>query len=163
MKLITKIAYLTYLFCFSFSAFATLGQPASSINQDKESTHATELKQVNVAASITSSNTAIPTNYTVQQLTEPAGQIVYEYINTNGIVFAVSWSGAIKPDLSTLLGQYFSELSQTKSLSHTVHQVSTSNVVISSTGRMRAFKGFAYVPSLTPLGFTFPNLSNTTN
>jgi hypothetical protein len=158
MKLIPKIACLTYLTCFSLSALATLGQPASSINQDKESTHATNLKQVNVSASI--SSTTNTTNYTVQQLTEPAGQIVYEYINTGGIVFAVSWSGPIKPDLSTLLGNYFAELNQSKSPSHTFQKVTTSDVVISSTGRLRSFKGFAYVPSLTPVGFTFPNLQN---
>jgi hypothetical protein len=136
----------------SISAFAALGEPASTIVQDKQAVHASVMKQVNVAATS-------GTNYTVQQLSDDASQNVYEYINTQGIVFAVSWSGPVKPDLSTLLGNYFSQMADNKSQSRAHKEVVNNDVVISSSGRMRSFKGYAYVPSLTPAGFTFPALN----
>lgn len=131
---------------FSLSAFATLGQPASTVTQDKQAVHATVMKQANVSTN----------GYTIQQLSNNANQNVYEYINPQGIVFAVSWSGPVKPDLSTLLGSYFDQMAQAKSQSRTHKEIATSDVVISSSGRMRSFKGYAYVPGLTPAGFSFP-------
>ncbi len=61
--------------------------------------------------------------YTVHEMRTPANTVVREFVSSAGRVFAVSWRGPILPDL-----------------------------VIESAGRMRAFHGFAYVPSLLPAG-----------
>lgn len=155
MNLLTfkKAGCVATLSLCSISAFAALGQPASTVAQDKQAVHASVMKQVNIAA-------ASGTNYTVQQLSGDTSQNVYEYINTQGIVFAVSWSGPVKPDLSTLLGTYFSQMADSKSQSRSNKEVVNNDVVISSSGRMRSFKGYAYVPSLTPAGFKFPALDS---
>jgi hypothetical protein len=68
-------------------------------------------------------------------------------------VFGVSWKGPVMPNLSQLLGSYFSQLSQPSRASVRRHRsvvVRTSQVVIESGGHPRGFHGIAYVPSLVP-------------
>ena len=100
------------------------------------------------------------TGFTVQEIQAPSGTLVREYISPNGTVFAVSWTGPSKPDLRQLFGTYFQ---QYVSASSTMHhgaatrrhfEVKQPDLVVQSNGRMRAFYGRAYVPSLIPAGVT---------
>jgi len=94
--------------------------------------------------------------YSVQELQLPSGTIVREYVSAAGRVFAVSWRGPTKPNLAQLFGDYFQPYqAAAKAQPHgaatrrhfTVRQP---DLVVESNGRMRAFFGRAYVPSLLP-------------
>ena len=80
-----------------------------------------------------------------------------EYVSPAGKVFAVKWRGPILPNLTQTLGTYAADLQAAASTPHAGHRhlsVERPDIVIHSNGHMRAFSGFAYVPSLLP-----PNLS----
>jgi hypothetical protein len=82
---------------------------------------------------------------------------VREYVNDNGLVFAVSWSGPFLPDLRNLLGQHFqtftSESARRSKAGHSRVVVQQQDVTIESMGHMRAYSGRAWVNSLLPPGF----------
>jgi hypothetical protein len=104
--------------------------------------------------------------YTRHELTRPNGGMVHEFTNAAGMVFAVTWSGPGKPDLSTLLGRYFSTFQassaatarQMHSLRHPP-QIAHADLQIQVEGHMGWFHGVAYVPSLAPAGFSVSDLS----
>jgi hypothetical protein len=85
--------------------------------------------------------------------------VIQEFVRNDGTVFAVAWRGPILPDLSDLLGTYLTNFnrhvqlsSRTRGLGSPVY-IETKEVVIHSIGRMRAFHGYAYIPSNLPEGF----------
>ncbi len=81
-----------------------------------------------------------------------------EYATPAGLVFAVSWRGPVLPDLSLLLGEFFSgyklETDQARALGKRGPPVNviSNKLVVRSGGRMRSFSGYAYVPELIPAG-----------
>lgn len=91
---------------------------------------------------------------------------VREYTNPAGQVFAVSWETAGRPDLRQLLGHdLFSgyqarvEAAGSRRGRRVAADVGSSeDLVVQSFGHPGAFSGFAYVPSLTPAGFTGADL-----
>ncbi len=92
--------------------------------------------------------------YTVQEVTLASGTIVREYASPAGKVFAVTWRGPEKPDIQTLLGSYYPQFaraaSSTPRVNHRHMTVRQGDLVLQSNGRMRAFFGRAYAPSLVP-------------
>jgi Protein of unknown function (DUF2844) len=95
--------------------------------------------------------------YTVHQITAPGGVMVREYVSPVGTVFGIVWEGPTMPDLSQLLGPYFSQFQQAAASSH--HRrgplyVQVGPLVVESGGHMRAFRGRAYVTSLLPANLT---------
>jgi len=91
--------------------------------------------------------------------------IVREYVSRTGQVFAVTWQGPIPPDLRQLLGSYFGRFQTAAAASHQsnpgIHRrlsISQSDLVVESTGRLRAFHGVAYLPSLLPAGVSVSEL-----
>ncbi len=125
-------------------AGAVLGEPAASVRAD----------QARMAGSATSTTHA---NYTVERITTPSGTVVNEYVGPDGTVFAVSWRGPRPPDLSQMLGSYFSDyraaLDQTRQMRRQL-RVKSATVVVETGGHMRDLWGRAYVPSLMPSGVT---------
>jgi hypothetical protein len=96
-------------------------------------------------------------NYTVQEMQLASGTTVREYAAQNGRIFGVAWKGPAKPDLQQVLGQYFSALSDPMALkrsNHTQLHVQRNDLVIHSSGHMRAFAGQAYLSSALPQGVT---------
>lgn len=95
--------------------------------------------------------------YTVSQSTLDSGTVVREYVNTQGTVFAVSWSGPALPDLRTLLGDKFAALTaaagKRPKAGHSQLTVEQSDLVIVSGGHMRAYAGHAWIPGALPAGF----------
>lgn len=94
--------------------------------------------------------------YRVQRTVQESGTLVSEFVRPDNVVFAVSWQGPILPDLKVLLGTYFDVFAapaevplRTRSLGSPL-ALKTDAVVIQSVGRMRGFRGYAYVPSLVP-------------
>jgi hypothetical protein len=129
-------------------AYAALGGSPSDFGT-------TPLRQGGRSLAAAGSDTA--TVYTVSQSTLDSGTVVREYTNTQGIVFAVSWSGPALPDLRTLLGAKFAVMTgsagKRPKAGHSQLAVNQSDVVIVSSGHMRAYAGHAWIPGALPSGF----------
>lgn len=105
---------------------------------------------------------AIPTVrsslYTLHEVQLENGTTVREYATPAGLVFAISWRGPVLPDLSTLLGDYFTtfkiETDQSRMNGRRGAPVNleSAGLVLRSNGRMRNFFGHAYAPALIPAG-----------
>lgn len=134
------------------SARAELGGTVSSVAADSSRMHA---KTASVARA----------TYARHDLTRSNDGLVHEYTNADGLVFAVTWSGPGKPDLQTLLGQYFTTFQANSELiARTTHslrrppQVNQPDLQIQTGGHMGWFHGVAFVPSLAPPGFALADL-----
>jgi len=96
--------------------------------------------------------------YTQHSVQLENGTTVQEYATPAGIVFAVVWRGPVLPDLSALLGDYFSvfkaEADRSRSIGRRGSPVAlvSGKLIVRSGGRMRNFFGYAYAPELVPAG-----------
>jgi hypothetical protein len=123
-------------------AWAVLGQYESSVSVDQQYLRSADRVQAFQA-------------YKVHQLTSASGTIIREYVSPAGKVFGVTWQGPFMPNMQQLLGSYVTNL-QTASpaQTHVRHLrgliVKTNDFVFFNGGRMRFWKGSAYVPSLIP-------------
>jgi Protein of unknown function (DUF2844) len=92
-----------------------------------------------------------------QELQLPSGTVVIEYLTSNGLVYAVTWHGPLLPDLHQVLGNYFANY-QTAArqpvVRHRLVRLTSPDIVIESSGKMRAFTGRAWVPAMLPAGVT---------
>ncbi len=129
-------------------ALAALGDNVASVEADRAHMKA-QARGVTAGA-----------GFTVQEIQTPSGTLVREYVSPSGTVFAVSWSGPSKPDLRQLFGSYFPQFVSASSVARhgaaarRHFQVKEPDLIVQSNGRMRAFYGRAYVPSLMPAGVT---------
>lgn len=92
-----------------------------------------------------------------QELQLPSGTVVTEYLNSTGQVYAVSWLGPALPDLHQILGNYFANYQTAAKqpvVRHRLVRLSSPDIVIESSGKMRAFVGRAWVPAMLPAGVT---------
>ena len=129
------------------SSFAALGGTAVSASS--------ELTEQGTKALVLSANTPqqlTVTGVTLHQTLTPTGTQIREYINADGIVFAIAWNGPTLPNLKQLLGNYFQQLSAPTTAHTGLRNTSirSSDVVIQSHGHMRAFQGRAFIPALMP-------------
>jgi hypothetical protein len=93
--------------------------------------------------------------YTVHEISRDDGTMIREYVTPAGKVFGVSWTGPTIPDLSQLLGSYNTEYQdtlRTKPGRRRSAVVRNPDLVVESSGHMRAFYGRAYLKSLLPNG-----------
>ncbi len=136
-------------------AWAALGQaPSAQVRSAAGSAagSAAAARKLAVTPAVTASL------FTVHEAVLASGTTVQEYAGTTGVVFAVAWRGPVLPDLSALLGVYFSafkaETDKTRALGKrgSAANVARSDLVVSSNGRMRGFYGYAYAPELIPAG-----------
>lgn len=130
--------------CFSCSAAAVLGGSDASVQADQ--------LQMNGTIRTTQSG-----GFTLHEIQSASGIAVKEYVSPSGVVFAVSWTGPLLPDLRQLLGPYFGtyvDAAHAQQAGHGPINVKQSGLVVQSGGRMRAFFGRAYVPSMIPPGVT---------
>jgi hypothetical protein len=124
-------------------AFAALGGDATSVSAD-------------VAKMKGQARATTAAGYTVSEITLPSGTVVREYVSAEGKVFAVSWRGAAIPNLQQTLGTYFEQYKAAAAAPHAEHhhlQVRQPDLVVTTGGHMRAWRGMAYVPSLLPPNF----------
>lgn len=92
-----------------------------------------------------------------RELLLPSGTVVTEYLNAGGAVYAVTWQGPALPNLRQVLGNYFANYqaaARTPVVHHRVVRLDSPDLVIESTGKMRAFIGRAWIPALLPNGVT---------
>jgi Protein of unknown function (DUF2844) len=95
--------------------------------------------------------------YTLHIISLDDGTLIREFVTPAGKVFGVSWSGPTIPDLTQLLGSYNTEFQNavhTKTGRRRAAAVHDADLVVESSGHMRAFVGRAYVNSLLPSGVT---------
>ncbi|HJV67188.1 MAG TPA: DUF2844 domain-containing protein [Geomonas sp.] len=131
-------------------AFATLGEGADSVARDRR------------ALSAVKRGTTTRSNYTVQEVVSDS-VTVREFLNSDGVVFAVAWQGLVQPDLTTLLGSYTQEYQSAKQQTprrrgHKQSRVKSGNVVVETWGHMRNLQGRAYLPALVPSGVNLEDI-----
>jgi Protein of unknown function (DUF2844) len=92
-----------------------------------------------------------------QELQLPSGTVVTEYLGSTGAVYAITWHGPTLPNLRQLLGSYFVNYraaARQPVVRHRLVRLDSPDIVIESSGKMRAFVGRAWVPALLPSGVT---------
>ena len=124
---------------------AELGGTADSLSAEQ--------KQFNSQLAITQQS-----NYSIYTQTLTSGTAFQEYVSSNGIIFAVSWSGPSLPNIQTILGKYYDQYLSAAQQSRGSIYMSNDSLVIQSTGMMGAFQGFAFLPKQAPTSFTVNNL-----
>jgi len=129
-------------------ASASLGEPETSAQTDGEQMHGS-IKESDRGA------------YRVHEIQLPSGTLVREYSGLDGVVFAVAWNGPFMPDLRQMLGRYFDAYAAAAKAKHADHhhlQIQQSDLVVQSSGHMRAFNGRAYLPQAIPGGVSVGDL-----
>jgi hypothetical protein len=131
-------------------ACAGLGSDAASVVADGAELHGV----VN--------STSLP-QYDIEEITADDGMRVREYVGRDGVVFAVSWTGPVLPDLQRLLGTHYVEYTTAlAALSrpglHRSVRVASTELVVESGGHLRAYAGRAYLPRLIPAGISMADL-----
>jgi Protein of unknown function (DUF2844) len=135
------IAMLYGLGLVSGAAFAALGGNMESVDADQAALNASE--QITVSTD----------NYTVYSLKTSSGMMIREYLSLDDKVFAVAWQGPMLPNLRLILGDYYTQYTDAAREQHGDHGhliVSLPDLVVESSGRMRAFFGRAYLPKAMP-------------
>jgi hypothetical protein len=126
------------------NAFAALGEQATTIVADSGKLSAKQ------------KNADVFSKYSVQELTSDANTIK-EFVDNNGVIFAIAWRGIDNPDLSVILGSYYAAYKLDEAAKPKVHgrhefQIKRENLVVQKWGNMRSLRGRAYDPSLIPAG-----------
>ncbi len=98
-----------------------------------------------------------------QQSVLTAQNVTVTEYSAGGVVFAMSWRGPVMPDLSQLLGTYFSRYTAklpapTAATRNKPITILTPDLVLHADGHMRAFSGSAYAPGLVPAGLNLGTL-----
>ena len=101
--------------------------------------------------------------FEIQEITTDNGLRVREFVNRDGLVFAVAWSGPAEPNLQHLLGVHFiqyhqARMAQTPPGLRRALRLALPDLVIESGGHMRAYRGRAYLPARMPDGVSTADL-----
>jgi hypothetical protein len=131
-------------------ACAGLGGDAASVLADGSELHGVV------------SSTSLP-QYDVEEINADTGMRVREYVNRDGVVFAVSWAGPGLPDLQRLLGTHYVEYTTalaalTRPGLHRSVRTMSPELVVESEGHLRAYAGRAYLRALIPAGMSLADL-----
>lgn len=131
------------LLALAFPAWASLGDNVTTVQGDS----------ARMKGSLRSVATA---KYVTHEIQVPTGQIVREFVSSDGTVFGVAWEGPFQPDLPQLLGSYFEPVKQAAAAQqrhgHGPVSIETSGFVFQAGGHARNFHGRAYVPAMVPQG-----------
>jgi hypothetical protein len=101
------------------------------------------------------------TAYSVHTSVDADGVTMREYTLPSNVVFAVTWQGPVRPDMSVLLGSYFQRfVSAGEARPHGTGPMieRSGDLVIQSAGRPGNLFGKAYVPRLVPAGVSVDDL-----
>jgi hypothetical protein len=86
--------------------------------------------------------------------------LLHEYVNSLGVVFAVRWTGFYLPNFDKILSEkYISTLNEVGGVYLTKSgSINKGGFIFKSTGKMRAFTGYAVDTLLMPPGFDLGSL-----
>ncbi len=94
----------------------------------------------------------------VHELRLADGSSIRQFINAQGIVYAVAWSTRTKPDFTQLLGRYAADFDagaavalRTPGIKRSI-AIDQGDLVLQSGGRLGAFVGKAWLKSQLPVG-----------
>jgi Protein of unknown function (DUF2844) len=128
--------------------WAALGETAASVERDRVMMKGQRQSRGGAAG------------YSIDTITV-AGIKVKEYVSSDGVVFAVVWTGTGVPDLQLLLGEYFEEYRQgvNAARSHRPKirkpfQLKSERLVVERGGHSRSLWGRAFLPAALPPGVT---------
>lgn len=142
-SLVSRNAVLALIVLMSSSlARASLGSLEASVEADRLAAGATATTQRS-------------TRFTMHELQTPSGTKVREYVSPAGVVFGVAWRGPSMPDLRQLLGDHFQSYVDAMAARRTRRSpvfMQLPDLVVQSSGHMRAFAGKAYLSSALPQG-----------
>lgn len=135
-------------------AHAVLGETADSVTADAAAFEAHAVRHIARSAL----NAPALKAYTVEEMTTASAIAVKEYVGADGEVFAVTWRGRRPPNLSILLGRYFTQYQDAANAdgltAHGLHHASVrgSEVAVETAGHMRDMWGRALLPAMLPPG-----------
>ena len=124
-------------------AHASLLESRTSVTDDHRLLHGTALKMTSTTA------------YDVYETTTPEGGHVRQFVNHDGRVFAIAWSGRFSPDLRQLLASHYDQYVLAARVHRGVHHllsISTPELKLSIVQLPRGFAGSAHLPALLPPG-----------
>jgi hypothetical protein len=119
------------------SSWAKLGGDLASAQSDQQAWGATATPTTLAGATLITQN--LPNGLTVRQYLDPAGN-----------VFAVAWAGPVLPDFERLLGSYYGTYDSAVRTQRRGVSVRNADLILESSGMMRAFSGRAYLPAKLP-------------
>ncbi len=156
MKIIIKSLFIiTVILFLSIVSQAKLGEAESTIQSDL-------VEQQFEKSEKTLASDSGP-SFLVHTLTRKHSHI-REYLNQDGKIFAVVWSGQVHPDLNKLLGSYYAEFHKEAKRLHVRRRgqgpeiTQTPQVLVHRSGHMRSVVGKAICLSLVPKNFDLSNL-----
>ena len=134
----------------SQAATAALGDRESAISSDLVKMKAASVRRTSVSG------------VTVHEIESPI-RTIKEYVNADGVVFAVRWMGVRPPDFSAILGSYFEEYkaeneNRGRAMTRQSVEIKSANIRVRKGGHMRAISGSAYIEALVPAGFNVGDL-----
>jgi Protein of unknown function (DUF2844) len=146
LSLVARIAALSLLSLAGAASWGVLGGDVAGIQADQTRMRATRL----------STDTA--QGGSVHEIRMPDGSSIRQFVNAQGIVYAVAWSTRLKPDFAQLLGRHaadfdagVSAVAQTPGIKRSA-VVDRGDLVVVSAGRPGAFVGRAWLKSQLPQG-----------
>jgi hypothetical protein len=116
-------------------------------------THTVAAPRSLLQSTATTGASAAAASYTLREAKDADGVTIREYVLPTNVVFAVTWQGPVRPDMSELLGSYFPNFAnpgegRTNGIGPMVQHNSAFH--IESAGHTGYFFGKAYLPSLVP-------------
>ncbi|MFM0733436.1 DUF2844 domain-containing protein [Paraburkholderia sediminicola] len=125
------------------------GAPGAGTSSSPTTLRATPQSSIGTVAAKTAA--AVP--YTMRESRDANGVTIREYVLPSNVVFAVTWNGPIRPDMTALLGSYFpTYVSAGESRARGTGPLveGSDDFRIESAGRLGRFTGAAYLPRLMP-------------
>ena len=132
------------------SAFAVMGEKASTVQTDMSRLQGQNLK-------VTSNS--IYTTYSFHA----RGDIIKEYANSDGVIFALSWLGRAPLNMRGIAGKHYGAYAAVRAMQPRLHVrhpivVKTPLMTVYRGGHMRAWRGLAFIKSLAPSGVSARDL-----
>ena len=150
MGILEKISIFSFFLLFAASSWAVLGEVATSgTNGPRENEFSRSARPAPVSSFFRVSQTTY------------SGGIVREYVNSQGIVFALSWIGIVPAKPEDYFGASLSKFqmardkyaaSEPKGFRKPQLVLQGDDFVHISFGHMGAVRGIVYIPSLLPVG-----------
>jgi len=142
---LTVVAVGVSLVSLAPPAFAALGGRTETVDTDRVRLHA-RLNRTTVAGGAQ------------HDLTLNDGTVTRQFTNADGVVFAVSWNGPMRPNLRQLFGDYYPRLQSAAAKTARLHarlafSANDADFVVRSGGHPGAFWGYAVLPGKVPAGF----------